>query len=161
MAPEGWHILPEKIDFKLAAGETSSRPFEIALPFDANSGTAQVRIDFVVAADREYHFRVYRELSVGVGDVEIEVHTRLDNDGSLVVEQQMINHSEKNVDFKCLLYANGRRRQRKQVFRLGDSQDIKIYRYPHGSQLIGTELWLRAEEMNGSRVLNHRFVAEQ
>ena len=29
------------------------------------------------------------------------------------------------------------------------------------AQLLGAELWLRAEEVNGSRVLNHRFVVEQ
>ena len=161
VAPNGWQVLPKKIEFKLAAGETSNRPFDIVLPFDANSGNAQVRVDFTINADREYQFRVYRELSVGVGDVDIEIHTRLDDDGALVVEQRMLNRSGKKVDFKCLLYATGRRRQRKQVFRLGDSQDIKTYRYPHGAQLIGKELWLRAEEIDGSRVLNQRFVAEQ
>ena len=73
----------------------------------------------------------------------------------------MVNHSPTLVDFKCLLYAPGRRRQRMQVFRLGGSPDVKIYRYPDGAQLLGAELWLRAEEVNGSRVLNHRFVVEQ
>ena len=73
----------------------------------------------------------------------------------------MVNHSGNNVDFKCLLYAQGQRRQRKQVFQLGDSQDTKIYYYPHGEDLLGTELWLRAEELDGPRVLNHRFTAER
>jgi hypothetical protein len=161
IAPEGWQVLPETVEFKLAAQETSKRPFEIALPFDANSGNIQVRIDFVVAADREYRFSVYRELSVGVGDVEIDVDTRLDDNGTLIVEQRMVNHSGNHVDFKCLLYAQGQRRQRKQVFQLGDNQDTKVYYYPHGEDLLGTELWLRAEELDGSRVLNHRFTAER
>jgi hypothetical protein len=38
---------------------------------------------------------------------------------------------------------------------------VKIYRYPEGAQLLGSELWLRAEEIDGFRVINHRFVVEQ
>jgi hypothetical protein len=163
VAPKGWQVSPERIDFKLAAGETIVKPFEISLPFDASSGAAPIRADFIVDADRQYRFSVDRELIVGDGQVELETTTRLEEDGTLVVEQRMINHSAELVDFKCFLYApgTGRRRQRMQVFRLGGSPDVKTYRYTNGSQLLGAELWLRAEESNGSRVLNHRFIVEQ
>jgi hypothetical protein len=161
VAPEGWQISPGRIDFKLAAGESISRPFEVALPFDATSGKTPIRADFVIEADRQYRFSVYRELTVGDGDVQLETTTRLEEDGSLVVEQRMINHGSELVDFKCLLYGPGRRRQRTQVFRLGGSPDVKIYRYPDGAQLLGSEFWLRAQEVDGSRVLNHRFIIEQ
>jgi hypothetical protein len=161
VAPKGWQISPPRIDFKLAAGESIVKPFDISLPFDASSGTAAIRADFAVDADRPYQFSVDRELVVGDGQVELETITRLEADGSLIIEQRMVNHSPTLVDFKCLLYAPGRRRQRMQVFRLGASPDTKTYRYPEGEQLIGAELWLRAEEVNGSRVLNHRFVVEQ
>jgi hypothetical protein len=161
VAPDGWQISPAKIDFKLAADEELSRPFEIALPFDASSGTAPIRADFVIEADRQYRFSVFRELRVGDGEVQLETATRLEEDGSLVVEQRMINNGGSLVDFKCLLYAPGRRRQRTQVFRLSNNPDVKIYRYPDGAQLLGAELWLRAQEVDGSRVLNHRFIVEQ
>jgi hypothetical protein len=161
VAPKGWQISPQRIDFKLAAGETVLKPFEISLPFDASSGLAPISADFTVDVDRIYQFSVDRELIVGDGQVQIETTTRLEEDGTLVVEQRMSNQSPKLVDFKCLLYAPDRRRQRMQVFRLGASPDTKIYRYPNGAELLGAELWLRAEEVNGSRVLNHRFVVEQ
>jgi len=160
-APEGWQVSPDKIDFKLAAGETAERPFQIVLPFDANSGNAMLRADFDFAADRQYRFSIFRQLVVGQGDIELELHSRLEDDGSLIVEQRMINHAEEPVDFRCLLYAPGRRRQRMQVYRLSNSQDIKTYVYPNGRDLLGSELWLRAEELGGTRVLNHRFVVEQ
>lgn len=159
--PAKWQISPPRIDFKLAAGETVVKPFEILLPPDAASGVAPIHIEFNVDADRAYKYSVDRELIVGDGQVDIETTTRLEDDGSLIIEQRMVNHSPALVDFKCLLYAPGRRRQRMQVFRLGASPDTKIYRYPDGAQLLGAELWLRAEEVNGSRVLNHRFVVEQ
>jgi hypothetical protein len=159
--PAKWQIVPPRIDFKLAAGETTVKPFDILLPLDAASGVAPIRVDFHVDVDRTYKFSVDRELIVGDGQVVVETTTRLEDDGSLIVEQRMVNHSPALVDFKCLLYAPGRRRQRMQVFRLGSSPDTKIYRYPDGAKLLGAELWLRAEEVNGSRVLNHRFVVEQ
>jgi hypothetical protein len=161
VGPNKWTISPQRIDFKLAAGEVVKKPFDIQLPPDAASGVAPIRIDFAVDADETYHFSADRELVVGDGQVDIETTTRLEEDGSLVVEQRMVNHSPELVDFKCLMYAPGRRRQRMQVFRLGISTDTKTYRYPDGAQLLGAELWLRAEEVNGVRVLNHRFVVEQ
>ena len=161
VAPDGWQISPSRIDFKLAAGETIARPFEIALPFDASSGKAPIRADFIVEADRQYRFSAFKQLAVGDGALQLETTTRLESDGSLIIEQRMTNHGDSLVDFKCLLYAPGRRRQRTQVFRLGASPDVKIYRYPDGAQLLGAELWLRAQELDGSRVLNHRFIVEQ
>jgi hypothetical protein len=38
---------------------------------------------------------------------------------------------------------------------------VKVYRYPNGAELIGAEFWLRAQEIDGGRVLNHRFTVEQ
>ncbi|MBX3424798.1 MAG: hypothetical protein KF688_03875 [Pirellulales bacterium] len=160
-APTGWEVSPEKIEFKIGEGHKVVRPFEILLPFDANSGDAHVEANFVVEADRRYEFGVYRTLNVGDGLVECEIHTRLQEDGTLLVEQRMINRGAELVDFKCMLYATGRRRQRAQVFRLGARTDVKIYEYPNGAELLGTEFWLRAEEVNGLRVINRRFLAEQ
>ena len=44
---------------------------------------------------------------------------------------------------------------------LEQGEDIKLYRYPDGRSLIGETLWLRAEEVEGLRIFNHRFVAEE
>jgi hypothetical protein len=145
----------------MAAGEKTSRPFEITLPFDASTGSREVRIDFELEVDRPYKFSVYRTLEIGLGDIAIEVSTRADENGSLVVEQRMINNSDQIVDFKCFLYAPNLKRQRTQVFRLGHGQDIKTYRLPNAKALVGQTLYLRAEEINGQRILNYRFTAEE
>jgi hypothetical protein len=160
VGPEGWQVLPNRIDFKLSGGEKAQRPFHIVLPFNAVNGPATIRADFDFSADRQYKFSVYREVVVGDKDIDLELHTRFEDDGTLVVEQRMINYAETPVDFKCLLYAPGRRRQRMQVFRLTNSADIKVYKYSNGQDLIGSELWLRAEEQGGNRVFNYRVIAE-
>jgi hypothetical protein len=159
--PDGWQITPGRSDFKLAAGETFAKPIQVTLPFDATGGVAPVRLDFVVDGERQYRFSVYRELQVGDGQLELDTYTRLEEDGTLVVEQRMVNFNAAPADFKCQLYAPGRRRQRTQVTRLGESPDVKIYRYPNGAELVGAEFWLRAQEVDGGRVLNHRFTVEQ
>lgn len=159
--PDGWQLSPGRIDFKLAAGESAAKQFFVTLPLDATNGVAPVRIDFVVDGDREYRFGVYRDLNVGDGQIELETNTRLEEDGTLVVEQRMVNFNPSLTDFKCQLYAPGRRRQRVQVTQLGENADLKVYRYPNGADLIGAEFWLRAQEIDGARVLNHRFTVEQ
>ena len=145
----------------MAAGESTSQAFEISLPFDADSGVAPIRADFKIDAEREYRFSVFRELNVGDAEIELETSTQIDQDGALLVEQRMVNHGPELADFKCYLTVDGRRRQRMQVFRLGGTPDVKVYRYPGGAELTNKEFWLQVVEVNGSRVLNHKFVAEQ
>jgi len=161
VAPEGWQILPDRIDFKLASGELARRPFHIVLPHDADSGTATVKAEFDFSADTNYHFTAFREVTVGDEDIHLELSTRLEEDGTLIVEQRMINYADELTDFKCFLYAPGRRRQKMHVFRLGNNFDVKTYVYSYGVELLGEELWLRAEEVDGTRVFNHRITVEQ
>ncbi|MEQ8838416.1 MAG: hypothetical protein RID07_16550, partial [Lacipirellulaceae bacterium] len=137
------------------------KDFVLTLPFDANNGNSPIRLDFVVTSDKDYKFSVYRELDVGDGRIVLDVTSRLDQEGNLIIEQRMVNRGEQLTDFKCLLFAPGHRRQRTHVFQLGGSVNLQTYRLKYGEQLLGKEIWLRAEEVDGARVLNHRFVAEQ
>jgi hypothetical protein len=162
IAPEGWQIMPDKIDFKLAIGEKAKRPFQIYLPFDATSGNTPLRIDFDVVADKPYHFSIYREVNVGDKEIQLELSSRLLDNGNLIVEQRMHNRGSKPIDFKCLLYAPGRRQQRMQVFQLTNGWDSKTYSYIDGEELLGEELLLKVEEQGGMRrVFNHRITVEQ
>jgi hypothetical protein len=158
LATERWSIEPPDGTFNLGAGEAKSFPFEIRLK-NAIFGEQPMRVDFVVDAEEQYRFSVYRTMWVGTGDVTIDIKTHLDKEGVLIVEQLMTNNSDRPVDFKCNLFAKGHRRQRSQVYRLGPTIDRKVYRYPNGAELVGKELTLEAEEIGGERVLKFRFVA--
>jgi hypothetical protein len=103
---------------------------------------------------------VYRRIDVGSGDVYIEVVTRLNDRQELEVEQHLVNDAPAPVSFRCHLFAPNRRRQKTQIIGLGHGRDVNTYRLPDGDQLIGKTLWLRAEQIDGARVLNYRFVAE-
>lgn len=155
---ERWSFDPPEGAINLAAGESATFPFDVRLK-NAIFGEQPVRVDFVIDADQQYHFSVYRKMWVGSKTISVEFETHLEKDGTLVVEQFMTNTAKQPVDFKCFLYAKGYRRQRAQVYRLGSSPDHKTYRYRNGASLIGKELTLEAEEIGGERVLKCRFKA--
>jgi hypothetical protein len=92
---------------------------------------------------------------------QIEMASHLDDEGNLVVEQQLVNLTDRFVSFNCLLFAEGRRRQRRQVYNLGRGRTTNVFILPEGEALVGTTLWLRAEEIGGARVLNHSGLAER
>jgi hypothetical protein len=152
-----WSIEPPDSEINLSAGETYSFPFDIRLK-NAIFGEQPVRVDFVIDADEKYQFSVYRKMWVGSGSVSIDFRSHLEQDGTLVVEQIMTNIAPEPVDFKCFLYAKGYRRQRTQVYRLGATPDVTTYRFRDGAILIGKELTLEAEEINGERVLKCRYL---
>ncbi|MEO0528979.1 MAG: hypothetical protein AAF266_00230 [Planctomycetota bacterium] len=153
---DAWNIEIEDPRFSLPAGSRGRIPFSVMLD-DASFGDQHARIDFAVTADNDYRFSVWQELRVGLDDISLEVETFLGEDGRLIVEQQMRKESGPPTDFKCFLYAPERRRKRNQVFQLGAEVDKKRYTFLDTDGLLGEELRLRVEEINGSRVLIHRF----
>lgn len=161
VTPQVWIVDCKRTSFRLAGGEEMRYPFEIILPYNASSGRHKVRADFQIEGDRPYKFSVFRQMDVGLGDVFVEIVTQLNDRGELEVHQQFVNETDARVSFSCQLFAPDRRRIKSRVFDLGRGTDVKIYRLPEGKQLLGKTLWLRAEEMDGPRNLNYRFVAEQ
>jgi hypothetical protein len=125
------------------------------------SGVQSLRADFELTVNRVYRFSAYRLVQVGIGDVRIDTVTQLNRFGELEVQQWTVNERDCPVNFRCQLFAPGRQRQATQVVGLGRGQDLKIYRFSDGKQLLGKTLWLQAQDVDGPQVLNYRFVAEQ
>lgn len=159
--PDDWIILPRKTRFRLAPGEKFQQPLEIILPANASCGAHRIRADFDMFAGQKYRFTLWRTVTVGLDEVRLEVSTRLTQDGQLEIQQRVINDREEPISLRCQLYAPERRRMSVQVVGLGRGEDLRVYRLPEGKELLGKTLWLQAEEVGGSRVLNYRFVAEE
>jgi len=126
----------------------------------AGTGSQRVRVDFDLTAGRRYQFSVYRSLFVGLGDVTVELNTWLNEDGGLVVEQQLINNTKQRLSFNCLLFAPNRRRLRQQLFDIGPGRTTRAYLLANGKELTGKTLWLRVEQLGGDRLLNEHVIAE-
>lgn len=159
-APGVWDVERERLLLKLSAGESGTDVVRVALRPTASSGLQQVRVDFEITSDREYRFSVWRTIEVGLQDVAMELSTRLDEEGRLVVEQQLINRSDQAVNFLCQLFAPGRPRIRRPALNLNHGRTTITYYLPNGAELLGQTLILRAEEINGDRALNYRFEAK-
>ena len=159
--PYAWETDLRAVHFKLAEGTDRSEQFVITLQPVARSGRHQVCVHFDVSADRIYSFNLYRHLELGLRDVSIEVTTDIDEDGNLVVSQQLTNQNDQVVNFDCMLFAPERRRQRRHILNLGRGRNSQTYILPQGEQLIGKTIWLRAEEIGGARMLNHQIVVER
>ena len=119
-----------------------------------------MRFEVELGAERHHQFSVQRQISVGLGDLEMEIATRMNDRGELEVEQRFINRSPARVSFRCYLSAPTRRRMRTQVLKLPPGEDVQTYRIRNGDELLGQSLWLRAEELGGKRALSYRFIAE-
>ncbi len=159
--PHGWSPDPSEATIRLTPGQALELPFEITLPLGASGGVHDVRIDLDISSDRRYVFSVYRQVEIGLGDIEVQVSTRLEEDGTLTLEQRTIHSSDTPITFRFHVYAPNRRSKRAHVIELGRGEDVKYYRFRNGSELVGQTLWLRAEEINGPRTFNHRFIVEE
>jgi hypothetical protein len=157
-APKSWGFDPRPTRFKITEGEEQLVPLPVTLMADANSGPQPVRLDFDVAG---YHFSVHRTLQLGLDDVQVEMTSQLRKDGALIVQQHLTNLSDRPLSFQCVLFAPGRRRETRQIINLGRDRTTLAFVLPDGEQLIGKKLWLRAEEIGGSRVLNYTLLAER
>lgn len=156
--PATWEVKGDTAHFELADGSPWDCELPLLVSAESDSGVQRVRIDFTVATDRSYRFSVYRDLQVGLGDAALKLDCWLNDAGQLVVEQQLVNTTERPVNFNCYLYAPGRRRMRQQMLDLPPGRATRTFTLPDGAALLGKTLWLRAEEIGGTRMLNARLV---
>jgi hypothetical protein len=190
VAPDAWQPDPRRVEFQLAPNERLEQPFRIVLPYNATSGRHPIRVDFELergeatagkshaasgestgpaevqpvtrgASSPGRRFSVYRHLDVGPNDIYIEIATRLNGQGELEVEQHLVNDTAGPISFRCHLFAPQRRRQNTLIIGLDRGRQLNTYRLRNGRELVGKALWLRAEQIDGPRVLNYRFVAEE
>lgn len=161
LAPEDWEASPLVMNFKAAAGEERHEAFAVRFKPDAQSGPQMIRFDVKLTADRDYAFSVYQPIHVGANDLFITSTASLAENGNLVVEQVFTNQTDEFVSFNCLLFAPNRRRERVQVLTLGRGRHTATFILPRGAELMGQTLLLRAEEIDGDRVLNYRLVPQQ
>jgi hypothetical protein len=151
------------LSFQAAAGEKLTLPFLSKFPPNASLGDLRPSVEFDVAADRPYKFSMLLPYRLGLGDVDLQVVTRRAADGRLEVEQQITNNTEplEILEFNCSLFIPGQVRQRHLVTRLGKGEDKRVY-VVHGAEALrDKELWLRAEQVNGRRVLNYQWKVEE
>ena len=159
--PRGWSITPGAWQLRAGVGEEFKLPATITVPSNASLGDVPVAIDFQVSADQPYSFRIHRTIRIGMEDVAMEVYDRKLKNGRLEIRQVITNNTKPTeiLSFRTNLFVPGYRRQRRDVVKLGNGKDKKFYFLPDAEALRGKTLWIRAEQIDGNRVLNVRWKA--
>ncbi len=158
--PSEWEVEPRTFALQAGVNEAYRLPVQLTLPPNATLGTEQMAIDVEIDADRKYRLRVIRPLEIGLGDVELTVVDRKLENGLLEIEQTLVNKTSPTemLNFECSLFIPGARRQKTLITKLGEGKSVKLYFAPNADALKGHEVWLRAEQTNGRRVLNYRWT---
>jgi hypothetical protein len=161
--PTGWEIDPIQRPLHAAAGEAFRLPLLLTFPRDASLGQLRTSVDFEVSADRPYKFSMNLPYELGLGDVDLKVASRRMPDGRLEIDQRIVNNTEplEILEFNCSLFIPGQVRLRQFVTRLGKGEDQRFYIVPNADSLRGKELLLRAEQIDGRRVLNFHWKVDE
>ncbi len=157
--PRNWQVEPEMAEFRLEPDAAWKLPLKVTLPNDVLAGRQMVALEFEIQSDRFDHFTMYRPMEVTLGDVAMDAHALITERGDLEVRQTLSNQGKRAVGFRCNLIVPDRRRQLTEVVLQPDAKSDFAFRLPVGRELLGKPLWLRAEEINGPRILNYRLEA--
>ena len=119
-----------------------------------------IQHDFDIFAERKYSIRVHRPYHVGLGDIVIRVTDRKLEGNVLEIEQIIVNNTSplETLQFRCSLFIPSMKRMQRFITELKNGQDRKLYYLPNADRLKGKELWIRAEQVNGRRILNYRWT---
>lgn len=158
--PKGWEVEPREWTFNAGTGEDFRLETFMTLPTNASLGKKDVSIDFDIFAERKYSIRVHRPYHVGLGDIVIKVTDRKLEGNVLEIEQIIVNNTSplETLQFRCSLFIPSMKRMQRFITELKNGQDRKLYYLPNADRLKGKELWIRAEQVNGRRILNYRWT---
>ncbi|MCL2348930.1 MAG: hypothetical protein FWC50_11820 [Planctomycetaceae bacterium] len=159
--PRGINIEPQEFPLNLFPGETIEKDFSMVLTPEVVSGAQLLRFDIASDLNDAPNFSVYHHISVGAGDISIDLTTRLNRMGELEVHQAFINDSPNVVNFTCTLYIPDRPLQKMSVRNLGSGRHDYTYTIENGAALLGKTLRVVAREVGGRRVLRYQFKAEK
>ncbi len=162
IAPPGaWEVQPETPYWELLRGRETAHPFDVVLSNSASVGTYELPIHFKLQTVPPQEITVHREIQVGPEGLDMDVQTRLTENGDLEVRLQMTNQSDAPQAYDCLLFPGQGRQYDRRIIRLdvGETQ-IRLFRWPDGQELLDKTILLRATEQDGRRVLNYSVVAK-
>ena len=160
-APETWETTRSPLRFRVAEGQELQLSIPVTLGLDASSGPQPVRLDFDLLAQNRSQFSEHRVVQVGLEDVALELQTRVLADNRLQIDLLLNNHTQQPVSFNYTLFPPQRRRETRQALSLPPGRNAVRMLLEDADELVGQRIYLRAEEINGPRVLNQNVVVER
>ena len=157
-APETWNIDAPEQDWEVLAGRTTLHQFNVVLGNTSKIGEYELPIQFAVDTVPPQVITVYKKLVVGPEGLDLDVATRLLDNGDLRVQIEMTNHAADTQSYDCRLFPSAERQYQRCFITIPPAETVRreIY-WRSGSDLIGKRMLLRADEKDGPRVFNHSF----
>lgn len=155
-APELIHNSSVKKPFDLTTRQDVELPIDLNLRPDASTGKQMVTAIFDIQAGTQYRFRVFHPLYIGAQDIEVELSYEVDQDGNLVIRQDLVNNTNRVLDFECTLFAPDRVHIRQQLLQVPPGRVTRFYRLEKATELKGKTVWLRCQQLDNGRFLNYR-----
>jgi hypothetical protein len=142
------------VEFKENSNDVIVLPVRIRP--DANTSAASIKLKFAVQGEKPVTFTVDREVQVGTSDFTLDAHYEMLPDNQIRVILDAVNHQSKPISFNCGLEIPNRPRERTQIAGLKDRVTKSIL-IENASELVGSTLWLKCEQIGTSRILNYRL----
>lgn len=147
---------PQSQSFKATSAQELELQFPLTLRTSVGTSRQEIVIAFDIQGIQRHRFQVRRTVDVGIKDIRIDTAVQREGD-NLLVHATLVNESPDPVSFNLYLFAPDRKRQRTQVLQLETARQRRTFVIENAADLLDKSMWLRAEEMRGSRVLNYRI----
>ncbi|MDA7979335.1 MAG: hypothetical protein MPJ50_11280 [Pirellulales bacterium] len=155
--PPGWEVSSGTGEFHLPEGQSTSEAFYASFPHTAETGKQLLKLDFRVVADRDYRFSVYRDIEVGMAEIEWDVTTRIDPGGVLHIEHRLRNLSDRPYRVRAVLHSPNRQRRATPLLTVEPGINYHEVRIFDAHDLRGQTVRILLEEPGTNRFLNKRI----
>lgn len=124
---------------------------------DASAGDHDVRIDFELTTTQLYQFSVYRDITLGLGDVEFNWDSVRVDDNLVELRVELINNTTQPVNFDCKCFPAGLPYQRFQMLSAMPGSTVREFRLRLPVDSNSDQIWVRCEQIGSGRILNYRL----
>ncbi|MFO0922971.1 MAG: hypothetical protein U0905_10860 [Pirellulales bacterium] len=156
-APDIFISSRQGVDFRIDAQNQQTIGCDVQLKPDAVSQRSRVRIDVDIHGNKNGRFSVYRDLKIGQEDIELDVNQQVDSDDNLILQLEFQNHTNRKLNFDCMIMLPDRPRERTQVLDVRERKETLVG-IKNASNLFGKTIWIRCEEIGSNRIVNQRIV---
>lgn len=124
---------------------------------DASTGKHKLRFDVNVAGDEPYRFSVYRQITLGTGDIEFHWDVSRKTPELVELRVELLNNTEEPRSFDCKYFPVGKPYQRFQVLQAPPGVTLRTINLKLTQAEENEGAWIRCEEIGTGRVLNYRL----
>ncbi len=154
----GWKVSAGTGEFNLQENETTQQSFYANFPYTAETGRQLLQLNFRLVADRDYRFKVFRDIEVGMPEIQWDMMTRIDSDGVLHIEHRLRNLDNRPYRVRAILYAPNRQRRSTPLLSIEPGINYHEMQIRDADDLRGQKVRVLLEEPGTNRFLNRHIL---